>query len=337
MANRMLNCRSFVTASVFACLALSPVVCSAQSKTRLIAVEPDVQLEVLDWGGTGRPVILLAGLGGTAHDFTNFARLLTPTYHVFGITRRGYGASSAPTDGYSADRLGDDVLAVIDSLGLRGPVLAGHSIAGEELSSIGSRHPEKIAGLVYLDAAYPYAFYDRARGDYRVDLDEARRHLAQLDASSAPDEMRRLFEQLLTVDIPALDRALRQRLAQLPPASRDSSARGGPRRQATGEPSHALKAILEGEQRYTVLRVPVLAIYALPHRMPPEVAANPAIAKIWLAAQAEWPAQADAFERGVPTARVVRIANADHAVFDSNPSDVLREMNAFISSLPAPP
>ena len=54
----------------------------------------------------------------------------------------------------------------------------------------------------------------------------------------------------------------------------------------------------------------------------------------WLAAQAEWPAQADAFERGVPTARVVRIPNADHAVFYSNPSEVLREMQAFIAALP---
>jgi hypothetical protein len=36
----------------------------------------------------------------------------------------------------------------------------------------------------------------------------------------------------------------------------------------------------------------------------------------------------------VPTARVVRIPNADHAVFHSNPSEVLREMHAFIAALP---
>ena len=32
---------------------------------QFIPVERDVRLEVLDWGGTGRPVVLLAGLGGT--------------------------------------------------------------------------------------------------------------------------------------------------------------------------------------------------------------------------------------------------------------------------------
>ena len=78
---------------------------------------------------------------------------------MVGVTRRGFGDSSAPASGYGADRLGDDVLAVIDALKISKPVLAGHSLGGEELSSIGSRHPEKVAGLIYLDAGYSYAFY----------------------------------------------------------------------------------------------------------------------------------------------------------------------------------
>jgi pimeloyl-ACP methyl ester carboxylesterase len=38
----------------------------------MIQVEPDVKLEVLDWGGTGRPLVLLSGLGDTAHVFDKF-------------------------------------------------------------------------------------------------------------------------------------------------------------------------------------------------------------------------------------------------------------------------
>src|SRR5271156_4655198 len=79
---------------------------------QFITVDKDVKLEVLDWGGTGRPVVLLAGLRNTAHVFDEFAPKLTTQYHVYGITRRGFGASSAPDPGnenYSADRLGDDV------------------------------------------------------------------------------------------------------------------------------------------------------------------------------------------------------------------------------------
>jgi pimeloyl-ACP methyl ester carboxylesterase len=135
-------------------------------------------LEVLDWGGAGRPLVLLAGIGGTAHTFDSFALTLAATNHVYGITRRGFGASSTPAPlarHYDADRLGDDVLAVIDSLGLDRPVLVGHSLAGEELSSIGSRHADKVAGLIYLDAGYSYAYYNRSQGDLLIDWDDLKR------------------------------------------------------------------------------------------------------------------------------------------------------------------
>src|SRR5882762_9932294 len=119
---------------------------------QFLTVDENVKLEVLDWGGSGRPLVLLAGLGNTAHVFDDFAPKLTSEYHVYGITRRGFGASSVPASGYSADQLGDDVLAVLNALKLDRPVLAGHSIAGEELSSVGTRDPERVAGLIYLDA-----------------------------------------------------------------------------------------------------------------------------------------------------------------------------------------
>src|SRR5580700_10422781 len=100
-------------------------------KVEFVAVDENVKLELLDWGGSGRPLVLLAGLGNTAHVFDDFAPKLTSEYHVYGITRRGFGSSSAPAAGYSADRLGDDVLEVLDALKLEKPVLVGHSIAGE--------------------------------------------------------------------------------------------------------------------------------------------------------------------------------------------------------------
>ena len=136
---------------------------------RFIPVDNGVKLEVLDWGGSGRAMVLLAGLGNTAHVFDDFAPKLTASYHVYGITRRGFGGSGSPEYGYSADRLGDDVLEVLESLKLDRPVLAGHSIAGEELSSVATRHPEKVSGLVYLDAGYGYAYSDPTLGDVGVD------------------------------------------------------------------------------------------------------------------------------------------------------------------------
>jgi pimeloyl-ACP methyl ester carboxylesterase len=124
--------------------------------------------------------VLLAGLGSTAHVFDDFAPKLTGAYHVYGITRRGFGASSVPNSGCSADRSGDDVLEVIESLRLTRPILVGHSIADEELSSVGSRHPEKVAGLIYLEAGYFYPYYDRSRGNLILDALDVQRKLEQL-------------------------------------------------------------------------------------------------------------------------------------------------------------
>ena len=155
---------------------------SSRHTIQMISVEKGVSLEVLDWGGTGRPLVLLTGLGDTAHVFDEFAPKLTANYHVYGITRRGRGVSSTPEPNamnYTASKLGEDVLAVIDALHLNKPVVAGHSIAGEELSYIGSHHPEKVAGLIYIEAGYPYALYDQTNGELELDAIELRNQLRQ--------------------------------------------------------------------------------------------------------------------------------------------------------------
>ena len=71
-------------------------------------------------------------------------------------------------------------------------------------------------------------------------------------------------------------------------------------------------AISAGGQKYTDIKVPALAIYAVP-----------------LAASA-----ANTFEAGVPNARVVRLQQANHYIFLSNEADVLREMTDFLRTLP---
>jgi len=59
---------------------------------RFVTVDKDGRLEVLDWGGTGQTVVLLTGSGRTAHIYDNFAPKLADCCHVYGITRRGFGA-----------------------------------------------------------------------------------------------------------------------------------------------------------------------------------------------------------------------------------------------------
>jgi len=345
-------------------------------KVQFVSVDDKVKLEVLDWGGSGRPLVLLTGLGNTAHVFDEFAPNLTSEYHVYGITRRGYGASSAPApekDNYSADRLGDDVLAVLDALKLDRPVLVGHSIAGEELSSIGSRHPERVAGLIYLDAGYSYAYYGFPGPDrVQFDLVEVQKEVERFQVDKPLAEQRQLVRKLLQDCLPALEKDL-DVLQHLLDAAPDPLQAGPPptdsdranfaawrawrvrvqgfavpeaelRQQldvrpdgGVGKPSDdsaVASAIRSGEQKYAEIRVPILAIFANPRKPEPYPFNTSAERAAAVALNvAGIDGVAKAFQAGMPSAHVVQIPQANHYVFLTNQPDVLREIRAFLAAL----
>jgi non-heme chloroperoxidase len=134
------------TANDVSCFDTSP------HKTIFVTVDPDVQLEVLDWGGAGDPMVLLTGSGDNAHVFDEFAYQFTDRFRVIGITRRGFGRSSQPAGGYDLDTRARDDIAVLDKLNIRRAVFVGHSIAGTELSRLAAVYPDRVKALVYLDA-----------------------------------------------------------------------------------------------------------------------------------------------------------------------------------------
>ncbi len=101
------------------------IVYAAAQQAQFVDVGDGVKLEVLDWGGTGRPVILLAGSGNTAHVYEDFAPKLTDISHVYGITRRGYGMSGKPERGYSVPELAEEVWRVVQALQVSKPVVIG--------------------------------------------------------------------------------------------------------------------------------------------------------------------------------------------------------------------
>lgn len=125
---------------------------STEHEVRFIQVSPDTRLEVLNWGGEGQAILFLAGLGNSEHVFDEFAPRFADKFQVYALTRRGFGASSQPQSGYDLATLTRDIITVLDSLAIQKVVLAGHSIAGEEMTKLAALHPDRIDRLVYLDA-----------------------------------------------------------------------------------------------------------------------------------------------------------------------------------------
>ncbi len=125
---------------------------SALHQVKRVKVADGVELEVLDFGGQGPALVFLSGLGNTGHVFDNFAPEFTANHHVYSVTRRGFGASSWPEGGYDTATLGADVVRVLDGLGIKKASLAGHSIAGLEITWVATQHPDRVEKVIYLDA-----------------------------------------------------------------------------------------------------------------------------------------------------------------------------------------
>ncbi len=301
---------------------------------QFITVDEGVRLEVLDWGGTGRPVVLLAGYL-TAHAYDDFAPKLASTCHAYGITRRGYGASSRPDSGYTAQRSADDILAVLDALNLtEKPVLAGHSFGGQDLSTLGAQHPDRLAGLIYLNSAEDPTL---VLADYGVEPPDRKKLPAAMREPDSPDfhSFQAYREwQLRTHGVAFPESELRQMYAANPDGS-------------MGEylvPQSVRDAIFKGRQKpdYAHIDVPVLALFAAARPLEEQIQQyNPKDAKERAAMKRQHALDLAIhkrhmgdLQRGVPAARVIELPRANFYIFLSNEADLLREINAFLASLP---
>jgi pimeloyl-ACP methyl ester carboxylesterase len=311
---------------------------------RFVAVESDVKLELLDWGGTGRAVVLLAGSGNTAHTFDEFAPRLLDCCHVYAITRRGYGASTRPAGGYGWRRLADDVFEVIEREHIPAPVLIGHSMSGGEMTAVGHVHSNRLAGLVYLDAL------GDLEDDPPADTEWSRLQQA-LPAGFPPPPPVCVQEDRRTFD--AFRRSLGCSMRFMFPESElrqmfeeESNGSVGP----PTAPGWVSRAIGSGQifrRDYSHIDVPVLA---LNNGFAPGTTTDAALKAFGFAPKTtEDRAAIDRFmarsaivfgrwitklERGVPHPRLVYYPGAGHYVYFTREADVLREIHAFIAALP---
>lgn len=125
--------------------------------SKMAAIRDGVQLHYVDWEGNGPTVLLLAGLGDTAYIYAEAAPVLAKSFHVLALTRRGYGKSDITREGYALEDRIEDIHEFCDKLQLAKVILVGHSTAGDELTGFAGRYPQRVRGLLYLDAAYDRA------------------------------------------------------------------------------------------------------------------------------------------------------------------------------------
>jgi pimeloyl-ACP methyl ester carboxylesterase len=113
-----------------------------------------VRLRYLEQGDrAGRPVILLHGLADSSFSFSRVVPHLSRVHRVLVPDLRGHGESDRPQDGYRLRDLADDVLRLMDALGVERATLVGHSMGSFVARRMALAAPGRVAGLVLIASA----------------------------------------------------------------------------------------------------------------------------------------------------------------------------------------
>jgi pimeloyl-ACP methyl ester carboxylesterase len=115
---------------------------------------PKVRLRYLEWGDPARAsLLLLHGIGQTAHTWAYFATAMQHHYRVIAVDQRGHGESGWASDAdYSPAAHARDLDAFIEKLKLESFTLIGFSMGGRNAMGLTDRHPMKVRRLVIVDA-----------------------------------------------------------------------------------------------------------------------------------------------------------------------------------------
>ncbi|HEX6221662.1 MAG TPA: alpha/beta hydrolase [Acidimicrobiia bacterium] len=102
--------------------------------------------------GSGRPVVLLHGLGSSSEDWENQVPALSTFYDVIVPDLRGHGQSSKPAGPYTIRHFASDVTTLLDELDV-GPVrMVGISLGGMVGFQIAADRPDLVSKLVVVNA-----------------------------------------------------------------------------------------------------------------------------------------------------------------------------------------
>jgi non-heme chloroperoxidase len=130
---------------------------AATSSSSFVTARDGTRLFVQDWG-SGRTIVLLGAWTFNSNVWGSHVTTFNQNgFRCVAPDRRGHGRSDAPSRGYNADNLADDVAAVLDELNLHDVILVAHSMGSIEAINYMARHGSgRISKLVLLAPVTPY-------------------------------------------------------------------------------------------------------------------------------------------------------------------------------------
>jgi aminoacrylate hydrolase len=98
--------------------------------------------------GAGLPVLFISGLNGAAGYWRDQVASFSKRFEVVLYDHRGVGQSDHSRISYTVERLADDVVRLMDALGIDRAHLVGHSTGGAIAQVLALEHPERLASMV---------------------------------------------------------------------------------------------------------------------------------------------------------------------------------------------
>lgn len=273
-------------------------------------------LRYLQWSGEGVPLLLLHGFGNEAHIWDELAPQLSPHYRVLAPDLRGHGESAHdPQRRYHWAAHVQDVEALMRGLKLQRVVLCGHSLGGRTALLYAGRNPERMAGLVVVDAGPEHD----PRGQIRIQQEVQSRGEGASGAGSFA--RREDYMRLLARHYPAAKPAALARMAQHEIKPR---ADGRFVRKADPHFMTALAGASEAEQQAAAEQTRRELWRACETTPCPALVVRGAASDILSAEVAERMAQT------FPQGRLVEIPQAAHSVMTDNPAAFNQAVCSFV-------
>jgi pimeloyl-ACP methyl ester carboxylesterase len=104
--------------------------------------------------GRGAPVVFVHGFGASLYSWRKtLPAVVAAGYRAIAFDNRGFGFSAKPAGGYGNAAYARLLVALLDSLRISSAVLVGHSMGGAIVAEVALAHPDRVRGLVLIDAA----------------------------------------------------------------------------------------------------------------------------------------------------------------------------------------
>jgi len=104
--------------------------------------------------GQGEPLLFIHGIFISQTEWQPQVAALASKYQVITCDLRGHGLSSADGGEYSVRSFAEDMIALLDQLGLAQVVCCGHSFGGMVAQELALNHPERVRGLILADTVH---------------------------------------------------------------------------------------------------------------------------------------------------------------------------------------